>query len=152
MEITLAKALKLKNKKIREIKELSNIIIENNSIIEGNKFLYDIKDIFNKYEKTKEELTKLKAEIQKANQDVQKDIFMLSELKDEYKNINMLSCKQGYVNESLFRDSVQNKYISYITVSERDEILKRIEKEIENLQDKLDEYNHKTKIKIDIQE
>lgn len=145
--MTIAKALKQKNRLIKEIGELFSLVSEYNSIPEENDRPYNINELINTIKEKQEDLVDLKARIHTANSPVYKDIFKLSELKTRMKEFSSLETKEGIGDNSLFRRrSAEIKYKAEIGPARLQEMKKELQEEIDTLQDELDEWNSKTTI------
>jgi myosin heavy subunit len=150
MKITLAKALKIKNKLIGELKESSAVLSSKNTIESGKEPIVDIVDEVIKYNAIQIKLIAIKSAISEMNATIQSEIFRQAELRTE------LSMWKRMMNESLnpmsgwgpSRDSVE--YKSVIGYNQLKQIVDSLVDEIDRIQDKLDTYNHKKMIDIDM--
>jgi hypothetical protein len=89
----------------------------------------------------------LKTNIHKANAPIYHHIFRLSELKSTIARIKNLDCNEGIVQDYYSRNretpAVKETEISIV---ERDEMVKHMEGQIEEIQDILDNHNQITVI------
>ena len=162
MEITLAKALVIKNRIAREIKNLMNEAATCNIYIAGKKPDVSAKAAFNEACELSEKLVSLKVKIEGANANIRKEIFMLGELKGRLSFLKTLNVDTGtYVgggNRGLIWGDSQDTDVDYEASMSRayvNEKIKSIQNKIDNLQDELNKYNLITKINVsdlDIQE
>lgn len=141
----LSKALKEKNKLIKEIDVYFKRAASNNSVIEGGKSDYSSKDQIEKGLEKIEELVALKAKIQAANQPVQDKIFRLSELKSLILRLRHIPTTDGPQAPS-YRSEVAVSYNAEIKKIDIDQMIEKYEKEIETIQEELDAFNHTTDI------
>ena len=93
------------------------------------------------------ELVELKTKIHKANTPVYDKIFRLSELKSTISRLKSLDCTEG-VSADYYSRNRENPPVktAEVTVVERDEMVKFMEGQIEDLQDILDNHNQNTEI------
>jgi hypothetical protein len=155
MSITLARALKLKNKLAGEIKDLKNKIMSKNVILVGkntdleiavNK--YDVHKMYVELNDKKNKLVNLKIIINDANREIIHNIFTISELKDTLKFISSLDTREGLISRGYVESEAQ-MYFSQIDDNERDLIKKKLQNQIDVIQEEIDQHNHNTKIDVD---
>lgn len=146
--MTVKQALKRKKKLIEEISTAWSRVSTYNSVREGTKVPYNPIESLNNWQALVNELVELKTKIHKANMKVYDKIFKLSELKSQAKFIKSLNCAEGPISTSRWESvsAEQVNMVSAISVIERDQMVEKIEKEIEELQEELDAHNAKTKI------
>jgi hypothetical protein len=143
--MNIAQALKHKNKLIKEINDLWHKIKAYNSYNEKNPPPYDSKELLLEHTKKVGELVRLKTLIHRASAPVREDIFSLSELKSRISDIRALPTKEGEHARG-FGAEVADIYKANITTAERDKLVKEYEDGIEELQEKLDQFNHATRL------
>ena len=138
----LAKALKQKNKLAGEVAQLKELLTEQNSRSTKQKFDYNNQEVLTNLRAKIDELVATKAAIGAANAEVYPKIFRLAELKGFVTALKGLSTKEGVYAESLgYSQSVEVEYVAQIKKAEVDKLVEEIEKEIQELQDALDEFN-----------
>jgi len=138
----LAKALKQKNKLAGEVTQLKELLTEQNSRSTKQKFDYNNQEVLTNLRAKIDELVATKAAIGAANAEVYPKIFRLAELKGFVTALKGLSTKEGVYAESLgYSQSVEVEYVAQIKKAEVDKLVEEIEKEIQELQDALDEFN-----------
>lgn len=135
----LNKALKEKNKLVKEVNDLFEVIKKYNSNIEGAVNPYNIEERYINYNKKVEELVALKVKIQKANGPIIEQIVKMSELKSMIKNMKTIPVKEGIV-EGKYGTS-ENKYTCYFNDLSLKNEIKLLEQEIEELQETIDTHN-----------
>lgn len=143
MKITIAKALKLKNSLVGEIKELQSMIVQHNVQREDVPALFDVKVLKSELDNKRGALMALKTMIQQANYEIQSLLISMAEWKGEVTFLRTIPTKEGEMleRESYGEAPVKVVYVSsFGAVWQRDEI-KRIEKLIRETQDTVDEYN-----------
>jgi hypothetical protein len=145
--ITLAKALKLKNRLAGRVTKLTTDIQTYNSVQQGAESV----DVRAEYEQRTElvaRLTALKYAIFRANLPVQKTIFELAERKAEVALLTELPTKHGTYKEG-YPTAGEVTYVAHLRKAEVDELVARLENEIDRLQDQLDGFNLETRIEVD---
>jgi AAA+ ATPase superfamily predicted ATPase len=144
----LKKALKQKGQILKESTFLYQMLEKYNSVPteNANNRAYDPKESLSGWLQKVEELIKLKVAVQQANIPMFEKIIRMAELKGVVKDLSYLSCYSGVSGNEEYRKATA--YDSVITVKERDELIKKIEKEIATIQDELDEFNLRTEIAL----
>jgi peptidoglycan hydrolase CwlO-like protein len=145
--ISLAKALKLKNRLAGRLSEYESLCTQNNSLIREQYNSDNVGEIFRDRNNLKNSLTNLKLKISSVNGFVYSKIQEISELKSDISFYKSLPTSSG----------VQKHYSSvteivYCCHLNKQAIMKKVaelEKQIDTLQDQIDEYNVTTKIEID---
>lgn len=143
--MTIKQALKEKNRLIKSIEDEFKKIYAYNSVDEGNVRPYSTSESLSNIMSLEEELVDIKTKIHRANMGVYDKIFRLSELKSLAKRINQIDCSAGKVSDRYSRSEPTIK-TAEISVVIRDLQVKKIESEIEQLQDELDTHNATTQI------
>ena len=141
--MNIAKALKEKNKLVKEYNSLITSMIHNNSRMIGTKSHYNSYDLLEKAIKLQDEIVSLKTRIHKASEPVREDIFKLSELKNLLSHFSSLDTTEGLKIISYSSDAPR-EYTADINEIKKIEFIKQCEKEIEVVQDKLDSFNATT--------
>jgi hypothetical protein len=142
--MNITKALKQKNKLVSKTNEYISHVAAYNSIQEGTTRPYDAKEALEKAMTSVDELVALKTAIHKANAKVYDKIFKLAELKSLVSKLKGLDCKEG-MHQS-YRMDAPVKYTSQISIVEKDQLIEKLESQIEMLQEELEAHNAKTKI------
>ncbi len=146
MTIKLSDALKLQRKIIVNQKNNQRTIIKNNSYVHGNT-IYRIKELEEEQQNLKGDLVKLKLAIRNANNSIAEDIFILSELKEEFKRFEKISTKEGtYLEKELNTTVVYNVHFTREEIKEK---LKNILVDKREIEKKLDEHNNNTELELD---
>jgi len=145
--MNIKKALKEKNRLVKEILDLHTRVATYNSVEVGNVRPYSAKESMELLNQKSNELVELKTNIHTANGPVYQHIFRLSELKSMIARIKNLDCNEGIVQDYYSRNretpAVKETEISIV---ERDEMVKHMEGQIEEIQDILDNFNQITEI------
>lgn len=142
----LYKALKERKNLIGDIAKLKQQLKEKNSYLEGSKNgeNFEAQKVYDELLSKIDELMGLKFVINEANREIQAKIYALGEYKALiafWKEVSVVDGAQmiGY------SDKVQNYNVNF-TESQRDEKVKVFQKNVDALQDELDEYNFNTDI------
>jgi hypothetical protein len=138
-------ALKYKKKLATKMNQEFVRVNMYNSVEEGTTRVYDVKEAMQNWLKMGEELVDLKTKIHLANAPVYGKIFRMSELKSQLSNLKQLDCVDGKHFDRYGRGEAVVK-TAEISVLERDQMVSKIEEEIERLQEELDEHNATTSI------
>jgi hypothetical protein len=142
--MTIAQALKEKNKKVASIQKLWDKIQRYNSIQEGSERPYSSIELFGQVQIEVELLIDLKTKIHEASSPVRRDIFALSEMKSFVQRVRSVNTTQG-----IYRDRYENtasQMVAELDIKWQDAKIDELEENIEKLQEKLDQFNHTTTI------
>jgi hypothetical protein len=142
--MNIKQALKLKNKLVTEIKEQYEIAKAHNSIEQGNTRRYSVTAALTKAGELTHTLIGLKTKIHKANLPIYHLIFKMSELKNQIKQLKSIPVEEGKVTER-YGSTVAIKEVE-LNIAQRDNLVKTIEVQIEELQDQLDVHNSTTEL------
>lgn len=150
MQVTLAKALKVKNQVVGKLNRLQGYIQQHNRVLEVNKDKYDVLSKLSQHNELQESLVRLKQAIANANAPIQGVIVELAETKgllsffDAISTDDAVTIRYGYNGER----SEEKNYV-HITEGYRATKMAELEKRIVELQDQLDTFNAVTKIDVD---
>lgn len=142
--MTVKQALKVKNRLVKEINEKFEILKKYNSIDQDNTRRHSMINILSEIGSLTEELVVLKAKIHKANLPVYDKIFKLSELKSQITQIQNIPTEEGKTVQAY--GSVVTYKNSELSVIDVETVVKRLQTEIDKLQDDLDIHNLTTEI------
>lgn len=142
--MNIKQALKRKNKLIGLIAEEFSKASKYNVIEEGNSRPYSATEAITNWLKLSDELVELKTKIHLANAPMYGKIFLISELKSQIKFLRSLDCTSGKTSSRGWVDEKTVVKHAELNILERDTMVKNMEARIEQLQDELDEWNHKT--------
>jgi len=150
MKVTLAKTLKLKNRIVKKIQEVSLNIQAYNSMMVGQERPDDVNALMETRSKLMDALINLKTSLSKANEQVQSTIYLLAEIKGDLvflKGIDTTSGKQiqnsGWGPDVKFIE--KTAILDYKTVQG---LIKQAEADIDINQDILDKHNHTVEIEV----
>ena len=147
LNITLAKALKLKNRLAGKVAKLTATVQTYNST-QGTAEQIDVRAAFAERADLVRRLTDLKAAVARANAAIQRDIFDLAEMKAETTLLAALNTKHGTVLEG-YPTAGQVTYVAQFRKADVDAMTDALEGRIDALQDKLDTYNAQTLVAVD---
>ena len=138
-------ALKYKKKLASKMNQEFSKVQMYNSVEEGSARVYDVVESMRNWLTMSEELVELKTKLHLANAPVYGKIFRMSELKSQLSNLKQLDCVDGKYFDRYGRGEAIVK-TAKISVLEKDQMVLKIEEEIEKLQEELDEHNATTSI------
>ena len=147
-QINLCRALKLKNRLANRLSRLDQLLILHNSSVKDNRE-YDTKQLYGLRLVLAERLVALKLAISAANAKVQKQIYEVAECKALCKTLNSVDTTHG-PKANGFGEPVQQYEAQFRKVDVQKEI-RKVEREIDRLQDELDSYNFNTRIDVPVQ-
>jgi len=141
-------ALKYKKKLASKMNQEFSKVQMYNSVEEGSIRVYDVVESMRNWLTMSEELVELKTKLHLANGPVYGKIFRMSELKSQLSNLKSLDCVEGKYSDRYSRMGGETPIIktAKISVLEKDQMVLKIEEEIERLQEELDEHNATTSI------
>lgn len=146
VEVTLARALKLKNRLAGRLAKLDRDFETYNSVLAGADRL-DMRALYAERSKLAALLIELKVVLNATNQPVQRTIFQLGELKSLVALLTRTSTKHGTVVEGYQGTEVE--YVAQFRKADVDREVRRLEVDIDRLQEQLDAFNHRTTILLD---
>ena len=147
-EMTLAKALKIKNRLAGRLAKIQADIQAYNSIPEGQVGQVDVPALVQTREELVKALVDLKTAINEANRETQRDIYDLAEKKATAQFLGGVNTRHG-PQPAVYPSTTEINYVAALKKAEVDALVARLEKEIDQLQDKLDQFNHAHKIEVD---
>ena len=138
--ISLAKAMKVKNRLAGRLEKTKNSIANYNSVLESHRLEVDVLALDKLRSEIIEALIQLKTAIASGSQNIQQVIYRLSEKKGEITFLNGLNTRNGTEPAYGLRAEPQN-YVAAIKLQDVASRVKKLEAEIDELQDELDAYN-----------
>lgn len=148
-KMTLTKALKEKNRLIKEINKYKELIIRSNVQESRNPRKFDVQELSSNLSKAIDNLVTLKAGIAKANVLIYEEMFKIAEYKSHINFLKTIPIKDGIeIVPSYGASNIENKYNSVITEVEKEGLIKQFEDTIGDLQDKIDAHNATSYIEI----
>lgn len=151
-QVTVARALKEKNRLSGRLAQARNLIARENSHEKKVPRGVDVRAICEEAEQLKRKLVAIKAAIAVANKDIVAKIIELEETKSEITWLNGLDTKEGVYEQNCYRERTVEEYASEIKQAEALERMKALQKHADALQDELDEFNATARIEIEIED
>jgi len=144
----LAKALRVKNKLVKEISELQELISQNNSYNESNPPKWDVNKLMLQLYDKKHKLIELKTKISTANVKIANEIHQMEELKGDITFLKGIETKDGKFPLLSFSDTVirEEKYIATLDDLMVNKLVTDSQEKVDAIQDKLNEFNYNTEI------
>ena len=142
----LTKALNQKNKLVAKLNSAWAKLQKYNSTIVGATVPYKSDALLGEVETVQAELVRLKTALHKASEPVRDKIFLLSELKTSAKRLASLSTVSGPQIDHYGRKETPTVYVAIIGEVDQEKMVAAKEKEIEKLQEELDQFNYNTEV------
>jgi hypothetical protein len=95
-----------------------------------------------------EALVSLKTAINDANREAQRDIYLLAEKKATAQFLAGINTRHG-LQPAVYPSTTEVHYVAALKKADVDALLARLETEIDQLQDKLDHFNHVRKVEVE---
>jgi hypothetical protein len=148
--VTLAKALSVKNRLAGRLSQARSNIETYNSVLAGQRdetgqATVDVRAEFERMLMLQEALVAVKAAIQRANAPVYEEVLRLGEKKALLQMLATLNTKHG--SEPGY-NGVEYRYVATILKPEALEMVRRLEAEVDKLQDKLNQFNIATRVEL----
>ena len=146
--MNIKQALKRKNKLVKEISSEFEKLQKYNSVVEGMERVYEPQQAMDNYIRKTNQLIALKTAVHRANAPVYDKIFRLAELKSVISQVKRLDCQSGTVHSRGGYGSPSETIVmtAIVSIIERDQLVEKLEAEIEMIQDDLDRWNATTEI------
>ena len=147
--VSLAKALKLKNKAVEDYNTAtSEVMINNSKDVDETKIL-DAKERYEDVKTLMASLIDLKTKIHEASAPIRSKIFELGELKNLLSRVKSLNTRSGVVKENQYGSGlVTRTFEAAISEGDKKAEIVRIEALIVSIQDAIDDFNTNTTIEI----
>ena len=146
-EITLAKALKVKNRLTGRLAKVQADIQAYNSVPEGQADQVNVLALVKTREELVGALVGLKTAINEDNREVQRTIYDLAEKKATAQFLAGVNTRHG-PQPAVYPNTTEVSYVAALTKADVDALAVRQEKEIDQLQDRLDQFNHDRRIEV----
>lgn len=148
--ISLARALKLKNRLAGQLAKLGGRAVAHNSNIVGAKNPYNSLDVFKEYEGVQCKLVEVKTSIQLANASIVRKIIEIGEARSQISLLQGINVTEGPVHQTNYSNDTEviHEYVAAIGAEKRDTMIAALEFDIDNLQDSIDSHNATTKIDL----
>src|SRR3989440_11315688 len=146
--ITLGKALKVKNRLTGRLAKVQADIQAFNSVPTGQADQVNVPALLKTREELVGALVSLKTAINEANREAQRDIYDLAEKKATAQFLAGVNTRHG-PQPAVYPNTTEVSYVAALKKVDVDGQVARLEKEIDQLQDRLDQFNHDHKIEVD---
>jgi hypothetical protein len=146
MQISLAKALKLKNRLAGRLNRVQEDIRQNNSVLLEQRDQIDVQKMLTQQDALSEYLIELKTKIAFANNEIQERLIRMGEFKSKLTWLSSLPTRDG-----IERHSYQNTELTWVATIKKADVdaqTKTLEALIDQIQDEVDGYNHTKKIEV----
>jgi hypothetical protein len=140
----LAKALKLKNKLLKEYNVTLSRTISSNCYDVDTQKVYNSAVLLEEAILQRDRYVTLKAAIHSTSEPIRKKIFELGELKSFLSKFESLNTREGIVKDSNYNGTTVKTYAADISEQSKQEIIKSLEESIENIQEEIDSFNATT--------
>jgi hypothetical protein len=147
-EITLGKALKIKNRLTGRLAKVQTDIQAYNSVPEGQADQVNVLALMKTREELVGALVSLKTAINDANREAQRDIYDLAEKKATAQFLVGVNTRHG-PQPPVYPSTIEVNYVAALKKADVDTQVALLENEIDQLQDRLDQFNHVRKIEVD---
>lgn len=150
--VTIARALKEKNRvagKLAKVREL--VKAENSHEVKVPRSV-EVKDLYAESWRLMSRLIDIKSAVAVANAGIVAKIIALDEVKAAICYLNGLDTKEGVFEESNYNGKVVREYQAELRQAEVLKEIDRLQKQAEDIQDSLDEYNAVTKVEVEFDE
>ena len=150
MMMSLAQALKEKNRLAGELTRNWMMIARENSKREDSPRVIDVVETYRKVQLYKEKLTELKTKIGLANAGNLERIYRLEECKNELNRLNAVRTDTTSDFQAISDSNYKEfKRTVVFTAAQVFEMREKVQQECNDIQDELDTYNANTKIEFD---
>lgn len=144
--MTIAQALKEKNRLLKVINALKQKIHQHNSVLKGNQPTYDTQELYQELLNITEKFIELKTNITKANQPISEKIYRINELRSLASFLKYLNTKDGKSLNSGYNNSIVLEWEANIKANQADVLVDGIENEIDQIQNEVDSFNFQTSL------
>ena len=148
MRMSLAQALKEKNRIVGEITHLWNLVQNQNSVWEIHNRSIDVSETMETIELYTEKLIELKTKIGSANEGNLENMYALEECKNRMAKLGNMDTTEDIRYHGLNDEKIIRR-TSVITAAEVIKMTKGLQKKCNHLQDALDAYNATHTIEFD---
>ena len=147
-ELTLAKALKVKNRLAGRLAKVQADIQAYNSVPQGQADQVNVPALMQTREELVGALVGLKTAINDANREAQRDIYDLAEKKATAQFLAGVNTRHG-PQPAVYPNTTEVSYVAALKKADVDALVVRLENDIDQLQDRLDQFNHDRRVEVD---
>lgn len=146
--MNISKALKVKNRLIGEVNRLQEIVKRENSRRSDNPSTVNVEETIGSLENTRLRLIALKGAINEASAPISTVLAELTELKNKINFYSSLPTREG---EELTliganREKLSYQWTAYYNKESLDNQIKALQKQTNDLQDAIDDFNARTQV------
>lgn len=145
--VSVAKALKLKNRLAGRLTKINADISSYNSVVLGRE-QPDVRDLFSTRVRLIKHLLDLKCAIHKANDAISDKLYLLQELKSNVSFLSALNTDDGDSGAAHYGTESKIYHTAVFKKPEVDKMVLELESEIDDIQDFIDAHNAKTRILV----
>lgn len=146
-KVSLAKLLKVKNRLAGRLSKTQDQITQYNCVIKEQSGKVNVEGLLTLRDKLSEALISVKTAIQIATTPIQRKIYTLAERKGTAEFFSNLNTSDGIRRHGYQNTDVE--YVATVKQEQSDSLVKKLESEIDTLQDEIDEFNAVTKVEIE---
>ncbi len=147
MKITIARALKLKNRLQARIRTIAQDMQHYNSTVLGGTKEVNIQESLTEYRRLVRGLVELKTAVFISNQSIYNKILTLAEAKAEIKVLRALDTQHGKVVDRYATEA--QEYEASLRKADVEAATRVLEDKVDELQEELDAHNHTNFIEIE---
>jgi len=148
MKMSLAKALRVKNRLVGKIQKLKIIVSNNNSFLDTNPPNHDIPKTMDEIAGLTKNLVELKTAVSVANKGIAKQLHELEELKSTISWLEGISTTEGIRHEY---GDITNTYKVFFQDVQITSEVDKTQNLIEHIQDEINQFNFNTIIEVDFE-
>lgn len=151
-KITLARALKYKNRVVERMRKLEGDVQTNNSILAGSERDIDPVVALKERLSLEKHLVYLKLQLDATNAPIKILIAGLQELKGRIGFLTRINTSHGKVDarRTMFGQEGEILYEAVIRKNELDKMVSEAQEEIDTTQEQIDQFNNKTLIEVEM--
>lgn len=153
-QITLARALKYKNRVIERMRKVEDDMRANNSILEGGEREYDPRKLLEERLMLEEHLLDLKMRLDEANAPVKEAIVRMQELKARLAFLQSIPTGHGKQqrHRNLYGQEGEVVFEAVVRKPDIDKMVVDVNRELDELQESLDKHNNIQSIEVTVLE
>ena len=148
--VTIARALKEKNRVAGRLAKTRGLIGEENSRDKSVPRGIDVAEMYAQAKELRDRLIAIKSAIAEANKPIVSKIIELDEVKSEIAFLNGLNVKEGKFVTTNYGSRIESDVDAVIRKQQVMEEVSALQARADRLQDELDEFNATTKIEIEV--
>ncbi len=144
--VSLAKAMMVKNRLAGRLTEAQSRVQTYNTITEGRRDECNVEEAYAQYCLLQDAIIGLKSAISAATQPVQPLIYERDEKKGKIAFLKVIPTTNGTVPGSTYQPEV--KWVAYLKKADIDREVKKLEGEVDTLQEKMNAFNAITQVRV----